>query len=92
MASHPPLVGSSVLAAAGSMTWRVRVGNDVAPTSLNEGRRADVPVSVVVFYLGLKHHLVEAMVWYEQKGVRAAQCGSVPNAARWENVPFWEGA
>jgi len=34
------------------------VGDDVAPTSLNEGRGKVVPALVVVFHLGLKRRLV----------------------------------
>ena len=78
------------------MTWRAhprQVGNDVAATSLNEGRgEVVVPALMVVFHLGLKRRLVGGWMgpwWrYEQKGERGAKYGNVPNADGGGSVPF----
>ena len=81
------------------MTWQAHpreVGNDVAPTSLDEGRgRAVVSVLVVMFNQGLKRRLVGGWMgpwwWYEQKGERAAKCGNVPNAEEADVCHFGKG-
>jgi len=65
------------------MTWQAhprQVGDDVAPTSLNEGRgEGVVPELVVAFRLGLKRRPVGGWMgpWW---GGRDAKCGNVPNA------------
>jgi hypothetical protein len=98
---HPSLVVP--LLAAGPMTWGAHprggdgwVGDDVAPTSFNEGRgEVVVRALIVVFRLGLKHRLVDDhWWWYKQKGERAAaaQCGNVPNAERRKHAIFGKGA
>jgi len=86
------VVLSPTFASYGSMTWqdhpRRAVDDDVAPTSLNEGRgEVVVPALVVMFYLGLECCLVEgAMVVVRAKG----WAGS-PNADACRK-PFWERA
>jgi hypothetical protein len=70
------------------MTWRIIleevVDDDVAPTSLNEGR-GEVVFVTVLFRLGLKRGLVVGWAGYGQNGERAAQM------RKGENSPFWEG-
>jgi hypothetical protein len=61
--SHPTPHVHALLASAGPMTWQAHpqqvVGDDVVPTSLNEGRGNMVmQVLVVMLYLGLKCCLV----------------------------------
>jgi len=94
---HPLLV-VPCSAAAGPMTWRAHpqgakgwTSDDVAPTSLNEGRgEGEAPVLVVVFHLGPEKAASGRWMgrgcWYGQKGERAAQM--------WKggNMPFWERA
>ena len=69
------------------------MGNDLTPTSLNEGRGGVlVPVIVVVSYMGLKCRLVGRWMgpwWYEPKGERAAKCGNVPNAEEARKSRIW---
>ena len=62
-----------------------QVGDDVAPTSLSEGRSEGVVLEfVVAFCLGLKRRPVGGWMgpwwWHEQKGERDAKCRNVPNA------------
>jgi len=56
------------------MTWKV--GTDVAPTSLDEGRGEAVPVFVVVFHPSLKCRLVNG--WGGGGGTSKGQASS-PN-------------
>ena len=58
--SHTTPHARALLAAAGPMPWRANprqgVGDDVTPTSLNEGRgKVVMQALVVAFYLGQKH-------------------------------------
>ena len=63
------------------MTWRAhpqQVGDDVAPTSLNDGRGEVVVLAlVVVFHLGLKRRLVGG--WMGRGGGTSKRVSGVPN-------------
>jgi len=93
---HPSLVvqcpaccWSDIVASTSSADrW---VGDDVAPTSLDEGRGEVVPALMVVFHLGMKFPLVDGWAGGGGTSRRMSGQGSVPNAERW-NVPFWDGA
>jgi len=87
--SHTTPHAHALLAAAGPTTWRATgsprqgVGDDVVPTSLNEGRGEVVMKALVVaFYLGQKHCPVDR--WAGGGPVVAEGKAGSPNAERWK--------
>ena len=50
-----------------------------------------VPAFVVVFYLGMKHCLVDGAVVVVRAEGGQPKCGNWPNAEGRVTVPFWEG-
>ena len=94
--SSSQFMSPALFASTGPMTWQAhprQVGDDVAPTSLNEGRgEGVVPELVVTFCLGLKRRPVGGGMgpwwWHKQKGGRDAKCGNVPNAEQADPCHF----